>query len=138
MKRRFAKRVPDPAKLTEDELEYLVWGCSLDPEPFDDKSPEGLAAARAVYQKHREEVIASARADKFLRHLAPWAWWAFESPGPKRQLSGPAPIQPVQRLYFGEPALWENQADADSAVFESDEDYLVRLHIDAVTLAVPR
>lgn len=144
MKRRGAKRVQNPDRITEEQLEYLISGFHLDPCPFENEE-----AAREAWEQHRSEIIATAK-DKIKSRWAkrptgkyyrvetptpiPFAWWKFEMVTPKLQHSGPKPIEPVAGYWFGIPNSWPELTDLDAAMFETDAEYMQRLNIDPVTL----
>jgi hypothetical protein len=53
----------------------------------------------------------------------PWAWWAFDSPGPRRQVApGPEPIGPVD--WFGMPSLYRGVPPEN--MYEPEAIYLRR------------
>jgi len=125
-------------KLDKDQLGYLVWGWVLgnlgtfevngEPCPFSD-----MRICELAWRRHRERVIETAKVDPTFKHPAPWAFWAFDAPEPRRQFRGPKPLQP-EPLWFGIPQFWRDFEDSKAAVFETEEEYLDRLQIDPLTL----
>ena len=111
--------------LTEDQLDWLCNGWCMDIDTPDRLPFTDMEAARRAWIGHRFDVIAQSRAEG---QLIPVAWWKFENPSQegKTQLSGPAPLQPVE-LYRGAPKMWRSYEDCCAAIFESDEAYLSRL-----------
>ena len=121
-------------ELTDDQLYYLASGWCLDgmPEerwmvdyrsmPF--PSWEDLEKA---YKKHKAEVQAKVEEQRsWAKKLRAWAWWEYEAPEPRRQLSGPKPLK-ENFLIYGKPAHWETYEDSRKAVSETDYEYLKRL-----------
>lgn len=131
-RRRVKPRDRRDEPITKSQAEYLLRGWWLDPEPFDSEDQ-----TRDCWLQHRDEIIALAKSDKeagrFRSHTAPWAWWAFEAPEPRRQIAGPEPFSPMP-LWFGRPRGWNSFEDSEAAVFETEEAYFERLKIDPVTL----
>lgn len=123
--------------LTDDEREYLLEGYTmLDPDdysighypnpdyqhgwcPFKDQ-----ATMAAAWKKHKKQLM---KLEPF-QALRCWGWWHYEAPEPRRQISGPKPLED-NSLDQGIPALWEDYEQAKNAVFESEYAYLDRLDL---------
>ena len=57
----------------------------------------------------------------------PTSWWLYDSPGPRRLLSGdPNGIVPDSPLWRGIPKLYRSLEDYNAMKFESQPDYLRR------------
>ncbi len=99
--------------------------------------PEGYKKA---WEKHRTKIMSLMGRDPgFPAGSRPAAWWRFDAPEQRRQLSGPAPMPADHQgsryqfnqglLAKGIPTCWVNMQDADSAVFETEYEYLERLNL---------
>ncbi len=123
-------------KLTQDQLDYLTDGFCLDGAPDERWQISGRlmpfpswAALEKAWEDNRAEVRAQVEKQKsWSKELRSWSWWTFDSPEPKRQLSGPKPVKGCG-LYRGLPGAWESYEDSKAAIFETDFEYLKRLDL---------
>ena len=98
----------------------------------------GLDGYKKAWEKYRAKIM-SMLGHGFPPGSRPDAWWMFDSPEPRLQLSGSPPISadytgettyrfdPSRMMIRGIPSAWETMAAADSAVFETELEYLARL-----------
>ena len=137
-KRKPRKKVVEN-RLTDNQLDFLVCGVLLDGDDVFDVDGEHMpfeseAQMKAVWQKHRAAIMKMISRDTgypidgFNAGTRPFAWWCFDAPEPRRQLSGPAP-SPGGLTYQGLPRLWETGEDCNAAVFETELEYLTRLDL---------
>jgi hypothetical protein len=55
----------------------------------------------------------------------PWAWWMWDSPGPRQLISGTGTVSGKQ-LYKGVPLYWRTYDEGDLPTYESEASYLDR------------
>ena len=95
--------------------EFLQFGnLLLDGDPV----PEDPAEEWSTWREMILEEWAAARPGS-----RPWAWWAFEAPGPRRQV-GPGPRSIGPQLWFGVPRFLE--APPAVGQYETERGYLKR------------
>ena len=58
----------------------------------------------------------------------PWAWWAFDAPEPRRQISG-GPTRDGDGLWCGMPPCWGAEQFAEPPTFETEWEFLQRLKL---------
>lgn len=126
--------------LTGPELENLLTGDNLldhEREPF-----RSEAARRKAWKKHgafvmslqgqpaQGETFGLSRGVYFEIGTRPYAWWRYESPEPRRLLSGdPAGALPERGFSKGAPTFLVSCEAARNIRYESEEEYLRRLDL---------
>src|SRR5262245_24475643 len=120
---------------TDDHRDYLIRGWTFPDSQLTD------AEARAAWEVLRDGLLPEFIAENPGRR--PWAWWAFDAPGPRRRIDGrPHPFKNPERrkhyqrlgfsdaeandTHFGLPnSLFPPQVCDDfDAEYESELDYL--------------
>ena len=143
-KRNRRTRVVTKRRVTPGERNYLFTGDSAgDPEVFLDLECNG--GDRELWKSAREELLRD-----FIREFPgrrPWAWWKFDSPGPRLRLGGRGEARFPHNLHFGIPLPYYYEKwlvdifrhrnpggvreydifdPSDPPVYESQESYLRR------------
>src|SRR5262249_34322231 len=127
-------------KLTEIERNYLLYGIAPNPQPLTFQERNWGENARRcgilqwddLWEGYRVALTAEYAAQHPGRR--PEAWWCFDAPEPRQQLSGggrPAwtvPESGIKRelTQRGVPLLWVDDDEQDP-IFESEPAYLRRL-----------
>jgi hypothetical protein len=125
------KRVGD--ELTEEQREKLLTGRDWFELAFDQEGQE-----REAWFENREELLHYWSQDPSNAPpgaprpggpgTRPWAWWKYESKGPRRRTagSGTAAQDPRQEYTFGMPRYWSSYSMNDPPAFEAEHEFLKR------------
>ena len=113
--------------LTAAEVETLILGHTIfdwDQEPFDTED-----ARRQAWRRYREQVLAlQGQEHGFPMFTRPEAWWRYESPEPRRLLSGdPTNALPEKGMSLGVPRLYRSHEAWKAVTYETQRAYLERL-----------
>ena len=105
-------------------------------------SPPNIAQMLDDYQKYRDELLDywtqdNAKWEGEVSNLwtpepggpgtRPWAWWQFEAPKSRRQISGRGEPLEGSPTSFGKPTSWKRIDPSDPPEYESERAYLERL-----------
>jgi len=123
-------------QLTRERLQYLLRGYNFFDKPFKDDDDAKRCWGDSQDKIMREWIrVAPGR--------RPWAWWKWDAPERRRCTSGDHPFDSPEHklraetvtgfdpyeLFFGAPRFYTKENIQARVAFESEEDYLKRLHL---------
>jgi hypothetical protein len=109
------------------------WDCERTRERFEHGDDFEMIDGPFLGDDELAEAWEDLRDELVAEHIAqepgtrPWAWWRWEAPEPRRQISaGPEPVLD-HGLWFGKPRCYRGVPPSN--MFESEADFLDRLNL---------